>query len=434
MMKLNKTELHIHLIQSLKAEDLINLSKLILDKIDWNRFSFLDRFGKLFGFKPNMEQIILDAIKTNDLSEFKKIAVYNDRQNGTFEKFDIKSFLPYCITGYYYDNDQVELVLEKIVDRHIKEGIEYIEYRNGFYGEGKEWRDWHARFARYLKSRKTEKFNPKYIVRLGNYTEVKKILEENPDLIDTILGIDFSGREQSPLSIMKFYKKYNEDLKNKIHKLQLVVHIGEDFFDKSLDSAIRWIHQTALFGAKRLAHCIGLGMDPLVAINRKKDAHAFETIKERLDQIEYDIKYVNQLNQFGISVDIQKLESEYDQLNKRDHNELIRIDYTREKLEEIRLRQNFVLSELKKLNTIIEICPTSNLVIGNVLTYKDHSLHKILASEVDVVICTDDPGIFDITLSDEFSLLQEMGYSLEYLKKRLKDPLMFTLEQLQNRT
>ena len=75
----------------------------------------------------------------------------------------------------------------------------------------------------------------------------------------------------------------------------------------------------------------------------------------------------------------------------------------------------------------IELCPTSNLCIGGIPSVKDHSLHKILRSKAPVVICTDDPGIFDITLRDEINLLVSLGYDLAWLEERLTDPATVTL-------
>jgi len=48
-MKLKHVELHIHLLQSLYPEDLFNMAKDIYREIDWNRFSFLDRYEAIYG-------------------------------------------------------------------------------------------------------------------------------------------------------------------------------------------------------------------------------------------------------------------------------------------------------------------------------------------------------------------------------------------------
>jgi len=49
----------------------------------------------------------------------------------------------------------------------------------------------------------------------------------------------------------------------------------------------------------------------------------------------------------------------------------------------------------------IEVCPTSNRRIGGITDPAHHPIHPFLAAGLPVVVCTDDPGTFDITLEDE---------------------------------
>lgn len=431
-MHVRKVDLHVHLLQSLMVEDLFELAKDVYNDINWNRFGFLDRYESYFGVRLDPVKVFDKAIATGDLSEIKAICVYQYSPEGNFEAFDIKSFFPLCITGYYFDNDQPEIVLKYIVNRHKKEGIRYIEYRNGFGGGGQIWKDWHARFARFLKHASTDQFQAKYIVRLGDYVEFKEMMQENPDVVDTIVGVDFSGREISPVRLKSFYEQIKIDRhQNPESTPDVVVHIGENFNDISLESAIRRVHQSALFGAKRLAHCIVLGLDPSIAIKRQQSTHEHESVEERLDQIQYDLDHSQSLAGFGIYVDKDALIKEKSNLDGiKNKDQLVYRAYSIERLQEVKKRQDFVLSELSRLDKIIEICPTSNLCIGGIPTLKDHSFIKLYASDVPIVICTDDPGIFDQTLSDEIDfVISEFGISEHDLVKRLGNPLDYRLKK-----
>jgi len=229
--------------------------------------------------------------------------------------------------------------------------------------------------------------------------------------------------------LKKFFKKLKKDNeKDPETALDIVVHIGEDFFDKSLESAIRWCHETAKLGAKRLGHCIALGLDPEIAISRKKYAHEEEKISERIDQINYDLKHYDDLIDYGINLDKEELENEKRKLKQKKPDEKIIKKYDKNRLDNIRLRQNYVLEKFKEIGTVIEVCPTSNLRIGGVPEYKYHPFKKFYENGVNMVICTDDPGIFDITLDSEVDLISDkFNIDMSDLKDRLKDPYKYRM-------
>jgi adenosine deaminase len=86
------------------------------------------------------------------------------------------------------------------------------------------------------------------------------------------------------------------------------------------------------------------------------------------------------------------------------------------------------LDDLTRLGTVIETCPTSNLCIGGVPAIESHPVRKLLASRVNLAVCTDDPGIFDITLGGEMdNLCRWFGLTPDYLEDRLGDPQRFRL-------
>ncbi|MGB5845338.1 MAG: hypothetical protein WBG94_12900, partial [Anaerolineales bacterium] len=72
------------------------------------------------------------------------------------------------------------------------------------------------------------------------------------------------------------------------------------------------------------------------------------------------------------------------------------------------------------LGTTFEVCLTSNYQSGVVADLDQHPIQKMIDSGLDVTINTDDPGISQITLSDEYSLLCErIGMSQVTLQERV---------------
>lgn len=435
---LKKSDLHVHITGCYFPEDLLELAKDCYRDINWNRFGFQYRYERIFGIRLNPIEIFDRALATGSLDELRSVSTYPYTPQGRFEEFDIISFFSLCITGYYLDRNMHEPILQPIVTRHKREGIAYIEYRVAFSGNKEEFKEWHGRYARYFLQTSSDSFDAKYIVRLfpdqvvESYRWLRELLHEQPELIHTIVGIDFSGREIAPKSLSNFYEMLAHDNQSQPESaLDVTVHIGESFFDLSLESAIRRCHQAALLGAKRLGHCIALGMTPSIAVNRMPDTHTKESVKERLDQIDYDLEHIADLRAYGITVDEDDLQQErkvFKEQADTDPDQLVYRTYNEQRLREVSLRQDYVLASLKEMGTIIETCPTSNLCIGGVPNIEAHPFKKLYKSGVHLAICSDDPGIFASTLADEVAFVcKAFDIAPDTLAERTGDPWRFRL-------
>jgi adenosine deaminase len=84
----------------------------------------------------------------------------------------------------------------------------------------------------------------------------------------------------------------------------------------------------------------------------------------------------------------------------------------------IRLLESPAALELARQCGIpFEVCLTSNLRTGSVGQMVDHPVRRMLAEGLNVTLNTDDPGIFGITLSDEYRLFCEtLGFPLVALQ------------------
>ena len=437
--RLSKTELHVHTVGCYHPEDLLYMVRDSYRDVDWNRFGFLDRYESVFGVRPDPIAMFQRALATGSLDEIREVAVYRWHPGGRFEEFDTKSYFPVAAAGYHLDTDQHQPILAPIVEHHRAEGLTYVEYRNAFAARGQEFKDWHGRYARFLRDASDEEFTARYIIRLdgrhpvSSYMDVRELIDEKPDLSDTIVGVDFSGREIPPKNLAAFYHRIAED--NRLHPgsvVEPVVHIGESFFDLSLESAVRWCHESALYGGRRLAHCIALGIDPLVAVGRREGAHQGESAGERMDQIRYDLTHARGLSRCGVGIRERALEEELDRLAGEDPEHLITRPYDEDRLYQVSRRQDYVLDDLCRLGTVIETCPTSNLCIGGVPNVKAHPFPKLYASGVNLAICSDDPGIFGVTLAQEVANVSRwFGLSMEEMARRLGDPWEFRLASQQ---
>ena len=131
---------------------------------------------------------------------------------------------------------------------------------------------------------------------------------------------------------------------------------------------------------------------------------------------------------YGIEVEANLLREEMRVLLGMDGDAGWKRPYSLQRFHDIRQRQQFVLDQLTQLGTVIECCPTSNLRIGGVPDAAHHPIHRFLASNVNLAICTDDPGVFDITLTSEIDwILQHTTYTPTTLTQRLNNPKQFRL-------
>ena len=443
LLHLAKTcELHVHPGGCLTAEDLVELGKDFYEDINWQLF--IDAYENAYGIRPDPIALYRDALSDPalGLARFKEHYVYSQKDGGDFGRFIAKFTL---ISNLLKHPPKKWELLKKsfqcVVERHRKEGVTFVEYRcsNGAEMRG-AFIDFHRTCAQMLAHASRDNTTAHYIISLRrsaaqqDYEWVQELLRENPELIPTIVGIDFAHVEEGypPKNNLKLFQRVHKDNRQYPERaLGITYHVGESYFDKSLESAIRWCHEAAEMGTKRLGHATALGLDPAVAIARRPDAHTIEQVSERLDQIAYDLTHASKLAAFDIEVNTSALHAERHALKNQPPDEVVERPYNPQRLEEIRNRQQFVLNRLAQLGTVIETCPTSNLRIGGVPDPTYHPIHTFLNSNVNLVIGADDPGIFDSPLASEIDwVLTHTNWTPEALDKRLGDPRRFQLGSL----
>ena len=87
----------------------------------------------------------------------------------------------------------------------------------------------------------------------------------------------------------------------------------------------------------------------------------------------------------------------------------------------VRILEDAEVVELARHTGItFEVCPTSNYHSGVISEIKEHPIQQMLESGLNVTINTDDPGVSNISLSDEYHLVcEELGLSRTILKERV---------------
>jgi adenosine deaminase len=77
-----------------------------------------------------------------------------------------------------------------------------------------------------------------------------------------------------------------------------------------------------------------------------------------------------------------------------------------------------LVAELAERRIVLEICPTSNVMLGVYPTYEEHPLDALRAAGVAVTLGSDDPPYFGTTIGREYALAHErLGCSLDDLRE-----------------
>ena len=437
----NKTcELHVHLGGCFYAEDLIRLGSDVYQEVDWS--GFCDGYEQAYGDLPDVSRLYSDALSgcRSGVDAFRRHFVFTSADGPAFTRFLAKFQFFICLARHFAAIGREGELFAAAIDRHRSEGLDYVEYRamdNRGIGNPEDFLSFHRGNAEITRRASDRGFTARYVISLPRwepveaYALVQRLLDGSPELIETVVGLDFCHVEEGfpPKLVRPLFDQVAADNRERPGRaLEIVYHVGESFYDKSLESAVRWCHEAAELGARRLGHCVVLGLDPVIAVGRRASAHEEELVSERLDQIGYDLAHAVALRSYGVGVDVQALERERSELRRKDAGDLVARPYDERRLKETRNRQRFALDAVAKSGAVIETCPTSNLCIGGVPDPAAHPVRRFLESEVNLAVAADDPGIFDSPLAAEVDwVLCHSGMDAAGLAARLGDPRRFRL-------
>ncbi len=426
------TELHNHLYGSLSAEDLFEIG--IKNKFPrWVIYTEL--FEKLYMQKVDTENFFK---KYETPEKLKEIYLFNF--SAPFLEFQNRFNL--IIALCKFDSEEIKEVTRRVFERQIKENISYAEYRltlNPFATE-QDYFDKILSVAESLEEveKKTSAFGRVIISfhRFGKYWEqyswVKNAMKRNEQIQKYLVGIDFSNVEENdpPKNKKVFFEKILKDnLDNKNSSLAILYHVGESYLDKTPISASRWVLESSKLGVMRLGHAIALGRNHQYLEGKK----IVEKVSERIDQLNFELENFEELESFHFKKEKKEILVEIENLKFQNFSKEIEIVQDEKFLENTFKFQNFCMYKISKSNSIIEVCPTSNLRIGQLDNLNYHPIHRFIENKIKLTISTDDPGIFDTNIENEFDILETSNISKVDLEKIRLDSFQYKSEILSER-
>ncbi len=407
-------ELHLHLHGCVAPEVLLHhIAGCQLPRWDW----YETEFENAFGFRPPARRMVerFRDGHADVLPAFTDLMVMSDEDAGSFDRFQAKANLHWVGTDWSGDGRVREVLAfaDAVRADLLAQGVTHVEYRT-FPLPGVL--DAFARDRGPLTQRlvvtlpRDDPWPPWELVKelaLGRHGAA-------------LTAIDWSGREEGhpPKRLAAVFA----DIKafNRAHPeraLAILAHVGESFTDKSLESAIRWVQEVAELGAHRLGHALVLGIDPASFGEHVRT----ETVAERRDQIAYDLNHCGGLGAAGVDVDPDALNAELARLEALDDDGVLEVAYDRTRLAEVRRRQDFAIQRVLATGAVIEVCPTSNRRIAGIRDPGHHPLHRFLVSGLPVIISTDNPGVFGITLPRELDWVCGQTGGGDDLRRRLAE-------------
>ena len=441
---LKTCELHVHMGGCFSVDDLIELAAPYYRDIDWS--IFVDAFDMAYGLRPDPSEWFARVVAgdSSGIDAIRRHFIFTEEDGPDFSRFQAKFNLLIAIIRHYIQHipDGELEGPRRALDRHRIEGVRYVEMRSNApdTGDLEGFVRFHRLTAQLSIDACTNGFIARYVPSLPRsaampaYLELRQLLDDKPDLHEGIVGVDFCNVEEGfpPRSAADVVRRIHDDnAANPAHALEILYHVGEIYFDKSLESAVRWCHEAAELGARRLGHCTALGLDPVVAAGRRGGSHVREKVSERLDQIDYDLTHHKGLEDVGVEIDAAALAVEREQLRGSSPDQLLHRPYNDHRLEQVIHRQDYALREITRIGAVIESCPSSNLRLGSVPSPELHPVHRFIQSDVDLVIGADDPGIFDSPLRREIEWVVETTHlTPQRLFERLGDPLSHRLGRL----
>ena len=363
-------------------------------------------------------------------AEFRNLFVFGDEDGGNFPRFQAKYNM--LVAGSAWSTfsrgnmalsevaEEVAHFMRQVLERQLREGLSYSEQRmtlNPRFTQGQA-RELLLRMLDTYSEYEGSGIQPRLAVSLSrddpwvHWDVVRELaLGEYGNLLTSVdfcffeEGYPPKGKREFFEAVKDFNFRYPE------RALAILYHVGESFADKSLESAVRWVHEAAEMGAHRLGHAIALGISPdLYGVHSRR-----ESVEERIDQLNYDLRHREGLSQAGVIVDVQAISREMEGLRILSDDAVVAVEYDEEKLEEVRLRQRYAAECIRDLGSIVEVCPTSNRRIGGILGDGYHPIRQFVVFGLPFVVGSDDPGIFDTSLTRELEIaLAIAGLPAEY--------------------
>ncbi len=93
-----------------------------------------------------------------------------------------------------------------------------------------------------------------------------------------------------------------------------------------------------------------------------------------------------------------------------------------------------LVDDLRARQIPLEVCPTSNVCLGVVSSLADHPLPRLLNAGLYVTVNSDDPPMFNTTLTGEYlALAQTFGFGPDVIERLVLNAVRATLLSAEER-
>ena len=310
-------DLHSHLYGAIRFEPFLK-HLLRQPAIDWS--DYRRAYQQAFDRDPD-PAALLRRLRRGDrqvVEELRRLFVFGDADAPGFARFQAKfdlliaaSALSRLRTGDAQPIDlarEIHFFVREILRDHARQGIGYAEFRMIL--PGRHAAALAAPVLRLLVTNLRRGAALGVRARLAvslprdspweAWEVVRQALRNGAGAV--ITAVDFCAAEEGhpPRAQREFAAALRaHNLAHPEAALALLYHVGESFGDKSLESAVRWVHEAAEMGAHRLGHALALGLDPaLFGPHQRRESAA-----ERIDQLRYDLRHAAALARHGVIVD-----------------------------------------------------------------------------------------------------------------------------------
>lgn len=420
-------ELHLHLYGCLSAGAMLRQLQQHAQHLDLTRYE--QAYETAYGSRSPIREVLASCLAGDPAGpgRFQELFVFGEEDAGNFARFQAKFELIIAGSAFTFGERlgralgqptkpllaaELHEVTASIVAEQRQQGIRYAEQRL-LLDEAEQW-EWALPIAAKVAAASSPDFTLRIAASLPrhdpwpHWERVSRLSAgEGGELLT---GIDFCFIEEGhpPKDKAAFFAAVRDhNGRHPGRALAILYHVGESFTDKSLESAVRWVQEAAELGANRLGHAIALGIEPEAFLQpsaksvRAEQHVRGESAAERIDQLRYDLKHAEGLGRHGVVIDQAAAFSELEKLLRGPADAQVQHVYDRDRLDEVRRRQDYAMGEVRRTGAVIEVCPTSNRRIGSIADAQHHPVHRFLDAGLKVVVASDDPGIFGTTLAAE---------------------------------
>jgi len=362
---------------------------------------YCEEYAKVFGRKPHYQ----DWWRKDDFAGFKEHFVF--KEAGPFAAFQAKFNLLIALNPA---QAQALTLTQMVLDRD-KELNAFREYRTFLPPTltGSALDDYATSMLRLFQTYATQTFRPRMAFSIAReprlaqqtFDWLAEVCGRQPWTDEFITGIDFCGDEfyHPPKRQTSLLAAIPRTGRRCSKPWQVAYHVGEMWDHISLASSARWVMEACQYGIKRIGHGMALGVEPGILLGKTTT----EPVSEFKDHKAWLEAHQTHLAELGYPLALQ---TAYQTLVSRNIvDDTLYIHWTMELCNNVRTFQEALLTWVRSYEPVIEVCPTSNLRIGQLTSLEFHPLPRFLRHGLKVTISTDDPGILDISLADEEKLL-----------------------------